>query len=456
MDLSFSFQPLQQQKLSLTPNMLYSLQILRAPLYELQSVLLPIVYENPLLDMEEGVPEPGEPTDISLDHAEPAPVEFAYSEFEPYTRRTEASEPLPEYLELSKQEQTFQELLEEQLLGLPLDDQMQILCRYIIQCLNRRGYLDVPTETLAQELRLDNFTVAQALFAVQMLQPAGVGARSLSECLMLQLAQTTHFCKETVKLISEGLPLLARNDKKAIAALLGCDFATAEQTCAIVRGLNPSPASGYGTGEQGGTILPDAYVSTEKNGFSVRMNDRRIPRLSLNNEYQALLRETSDEELCTYLRTNLNNAKSLMQALDNRTRTLERILNVILVRQQDFFAHRGALKPMRMSQVAGELGMHVSTVSRAVQNKYVHGCFGTIAIKELFSGGIEGSDGSVETPDSVCIRIRQCIAAEDAANPLSDEALRIALKGYGIELSRRTVAKYRESMSIPSSRLRKQ
>ncbi len=454
MELSFSFQPQQQQKLSLTPSMLHSLQILRAPLYELQAVLMPIVYENPMLEMEERVPESEDTADVSIDLADTTAVEFSYADSEPYTPRKEAKERPSEYPAMLKQEQTFQEMLEEQLLGLPLTEQMQMLCRYIVQCLNRRGYLDIPTQTLAQELKTDDFTVTQAVYAVQLLQPTGVGARSLSECLMLQLAQTAHFCRETVKLVSEGLPLLARNDKKAIAELLDCDPATAEQACAVVRSLNPSPASGYATGEQDGVVLPDAYISVEKNGFGVRMNYRGIPRLTIHTEYQSLLHETTDEQLRAYLRTNLNNAKAIVQALDSRTQTLERILNAIILRQPGFFAKKSALLPMRMSQVADELGLHVSTVSRAVQNKYIHCSFGTIAIKKLFSSGIESGNGNVETPDSVCIRLRQCIAAENAANPLSDEALRIALRGYGIEISRRTVAKYRESMGIPSSRLR--
>lgn len=449
MDMSYSFQPQLQQKLSLTPAMLHSLQILRAPLAELQEVLLPIVYENPLLEMREPVSE------SSADFPErPLSVSFSYEESEANAFHGSAEVHGTDYAALVKREQTFQEMLEEQLLGLPLTEQMHMLCRYIIQNLNRRGYLDIPTAALAQELSLDESVVMQAVYAVQMLHPAGVGARTLSECLLLQLAQTHHFCKETVTLISRGLPYLARNDKKSIARLLDCDAETAERACAVVLALNPSPASGYETGEDSGTVVPDAYIREEYDGFSVCMNGRGIPQLTLSQDYLALLRKTTDEQLHAYLRSNLNQAKSVLQALDGRTQTLSRILTCILRRQVDYFRQRGPLLPMRMSQIAEELDLHISTVSRAVQNKYIHCNFGTIAIKDLFGGGIESSGGSVQTPDAVCMRLRQCIAAEDPAAPLSDEALRIALKGYGIDLSRRTIAKYRESMSIPSSRLR--
>ncbi len=459
---SFFQEQAQRQQLALNAGVLQSLEILRVPLQELNELVTQNIYENPLLD---------------IDHAQ----ETANEDFSPVPL-TELAEEIPpeelpdnaptlvsvreiwrpgEYSEgidpaaLSGAEPSFEEMLLEQIGALKLDEGFAELCRYLVACLDRKGYLEEDPADIAEELHCPVFDVMQALYLLQDLQPVGVGARSLQECLVLQLVQSRHFNPATLKLVKEGLALLAADDLPAIAKLLGLGREAAREVCEVVRGLHPIPSQGYYTGEKNLSIIPDAAIKREGRGFAIVMNDSTVPRLALSTEYSSMLATVDDAGTKAYLQEKMGEARQLIKAVDNRERTIVRILRQIVDMQPQFFDDGMTLAPMSMAAVAEALELSNSTVSRAVQGKYIICAAGTVELKSLFSPGVQAGQGEALSASFIKMQMKKLLDGEDAKKPLSDEDLRAALQVMNIDISRRTVAKYREAMDIPSSSRRR-
>ncbi len=445
----------QKQQLILSAGMLQSLEILRMPLWELKELISQSISENPLLEFEEADPagdlpaaaSPPPQEDTADDEA--ADVPSPVREFDSIWK-TAAPEGL-DPLALQSREISFADLLLEQIGTQPVAGRIKPLCQYLVYCLNRRGYLAEDPRDIAEELGVPLFDVMQALYLLQSLSPAGVGAQNLQECLILQLAAGPHFNSHTIRLVKEGLPLLAQNNLPAITKLLGTDKKTAQATCDTIRGLNPIPSQGYYTGETAAPVIPDAVIEREGDVVHITMNDRVLPRLELNTHYCQLLEQTSDAPTKEYLQAHLQGANTLIHSVQSRGKTLVRILGEVVRRQPRYFLDGQVLEPMLMSEIAEALDLHTSTVSRAVQGKYISCAGGVVALKSLFSAGIRSQSGSALAPSTIKARIQKLIDAEAKSAPLSDEDIRSALQLSHIELSRRTVAKYREEMGIPAS-----
>lgn len=438
-----------QQKLALTQTMRQSLACLQLSAFELNALVQNAALSNPLLDVQRAdyyetpfPSEPDAPEKLELREAEdwglPAAAQDADGFGEPVTRSA-----------------TFREYLEEQIGQMRyLDQETLSLCRYLIGCLDSRGYLDCPLEELAQELGCPLFSLEQALFAVQMLDPPGVGARSLSECLILQLAQGKLFDHLTLAIARDGLELLGKRDYGALAAMLGVSVREARHAAEKVRALNPVPARGFSGGEQIAYIAPDAAFSVQQGTLTVTLNRRILPRLSVNGEYSALLTASSDPEVQHYVQEKIAEANALIRSVQARCDTLLRLLTFIADTQRDYF-RGGDLLPMTMQQAAQALGLSTSTVSRAAQNKYVTFSGRVVPLRSFFSASVRSVTDHDVSAQTVKQRIRRIVGAEDAASPLSDEEIRSALEAHGIAVSRRTVAKYRAALGIPSSERRK-
>ena len=458
----------QTQQLMLTQAMRQSLHILQLPLLELREYVTEAAAENPLLEVDcpEGevalVPEREEGFEPDNPHN---PEDF-FGSAEPWAghwqtggsqRRADEGQPLDagELADRSAREEKLSDVLNEQLLGLGLPRQTEEICRYLIDCLNGDGYLDFPLEELAREMGCTVFAAEQALYFLQSLQPAGVGARSLQECLILQLARGKDFNADTLTLVKEGLPLLARHDMAGLEKLLKASPARVRAAAAAVAALEPLPARGYGASGPTHYILPDATVRRTRTGLTAELNSALEPRARLDEENCRLLRESRDPGSAAYLKSHLAAAGDLIQGLENRKSTLQRILNCVLEGQKEYFLSAAPLAPLTMEQVAERLGMNVSTVSRAVQGKYLSFGGGVLPLRSLFSVALPGSAGSGLTPASVKLQLRALVEAEDPQKPLSDEALAQVLAQKGMEISRRTVAKYRQELEIPSSAQRR-
>lgn len=451
----------QTQRLQLSVQMRQSLQVLQLPLQELHDFVQQQLLENPLLELNP--PTPAEAEDPFADQQlHTAEDEYWEKREDSYADQTDNSWPEdPTFMfgsystrAYQKNQQSLRTLLQEQLYALTLPPAQQQLCLYLIDSLNERGYLDGSIEELAREIDAPAFEMEQALFILQSLEPAGVAARNLTECLLLQLATGPHFNAATVKLVKCGLPLLAQNNMQALAKLLGVSPAQAQQAAAAVRNLTPVPARGYYTGEDEANVIPDALVVKEGEGFRVMMNRRALPNLAINQEYCKLLAGAENKDAREYLKQKEQDANTLIQSVEGRQNTLKNIIECIVQKQPRFFKCGGGLTPLTLQDVAEELGLHVSTVSRAVRGKYVVCSCGTIALKTVFGGGFSASSGEV-SGTVVRKMLQKCIEDEDAAKPLSDEALGQKLAAMGIEISRRTVAKYRQQMGYPSASKRK-
>ena len=441
------------QKLVLTQNMRQSLDCLQLSAPELSEYVQEIALSNPLLDVQAPTYyETQLPSETAPSEREAAEVRESDA-WQGVSAGRGGGDTPSDFTAFLVREKTFRDHLNEQIGQMKLvDDALLRLCRFLIDCLDERGYLDCPLEDLAREFDLPLFSLEQALFAVQMLDPPGVGARSLSECLTLQLAQSRSFDALTLTIARDGLELLSRRDYNGLAALLGVSTGEAKEAAAKILALNPIPSRSFAGSEQIAYVAPDAVFSMQQGHLVIELNERILPRLSVNAEYSAL--STSDDpEVQRYVKEKLSEAQALIKGVHTRCDTLLQLIRLIADEQHDYFCSGGELAPITMQQVAEKMGMSTSTVSRAAQNKYIQFQGRTIPLRSFFTTAIR-SDAAVSS-HAVKQRIRSLIQAEDPASPLSDEALRLALSALGVEVSRRAVAKYRTSMDIPASSQRK-
>ena len=439
------------QKLLLTQAMRQSLDCLQLSAPELNEYVQEIALSNPLLDVQ--TPTYYE-TELPSERVSPEREAIELRGEDTWRGVLRSTEDAPDFTAYLAREKTFRDYLSEQVGQMKLvDDELLRLCRFLIDCLDERGYLDCPLEELSKEFGIPLFSLEQALYAVQMLDPPGVGARSLSECLILQLAQGRTFDPLALAIARDGLELLGKRDYGALAAMLGVGAAEAKQAAAKVLALEPIPSRSFAGSEPTTYIAPDAVFSVQQGQVTVELNEHILPRLSVNAEYAALLTVSDDGEVQHYVRGKLAEARALIKGVHTRCDTLLQLLTLIAAGQKDFFCGSGTLAPVTMQQLAEKMDVSTSTVSRAVQNKYIQFQGKIIPIRSFFTTAIR-TDAAVSS-HSVKQRIRSLIHAEDPSAPLSDEALRLALSALGIEVSRRAVAKYRMAMDIPSSSQRK-
>ena len=335
-----------------------------------------------------------------------------------------------------------------------LDTKMLRLCRYIVGCLSRSGYLEVPLEEIAASLGLKYSDAEQALYAVQALDPPGTGARNAAECLLLQLAAGDHFNETNVHLVRFGLELLAQADYDKLAAVLGVSVTEAFQAAEAIRSLNPIPSSGFYTGESECCTVPEAEISVDGGGIFVQINRDYLPGIGICREYLPLVDHPMYTRQQEYLKRNLSAAKEMILSVEKRESTLKSILELIIRKQKNYFLSGAPIEPCTMSEAAAALGVSVSTVSRGIKDKYILFNKRCIPMKAFFSVPVSAANEKV-TQGQIRIILKKLIKAENPENPLSDAELCLAFERAGITLSRRTVAKYRSMESIPPQSQRK-
>ena len=440
------------QKLVLTQTMRQSLDCLQLSAPELAEYVQEVALSNPLLDVQ------------SPTYYETAlPSEASASERgTPDVRETDSwrgvtssgMEEVQDFTAFLTREKTFRDHLTEQIGQMKLvDDELLRLCRFLIDCLDERGYLDCPLAELSREFDIPLFSLEQALFAVQMLDPPGVGARNLSECLTLQLAQDRSLDPLALKIARNGLEMLGKRNFSGLAVLLGVSVNEAKAAASKVLALNPIPSRSFAGSEQIAYVAPDAEFSVQQGQLVIELNERILPRLSVNAEYAALMNTSDDPEVQRYVKEKLSEAQALIKGVHTRCDTLIQMLTLIGREQHGFFCGGEALLPVTMQQLSEKMGVSTSTVSRAAQNKYIQFQGRIIPVRSFFTTAIR-PDAAVSS-HAVKQRLQSLIRAEDPSAPLSDEALRLTLSALGIEVSRRAVAKYRAEMDIPSSFQRK-
>lgn len=442
----------QTQRQTLSPQMIQNMEVLQMPAQELLEHVQAVLQENPVLELQEHYdpPEAGDDLRRRLEWLEAADPQNG-----PYHRQDwEGDDPLEGRAAAQDGRETLYAHLLAQLDGLALDGETAACARALAASLDRNGWLEEDLSALARELGCAPETAERALAAVQSLDPAGVGARSLSECLLLQLARSRPEDRLAQRIAQSHLDELAKGRYGAIARALGAGQEQVRRACGVIRSLEPRPGRAFAAGWEGPVyITPDVVVTRAAGRLEAQPNERFFPALSVSPYYARLLRESGDAQVRDYLGGKLRQAQWLIQAVDQRRATLMACVGCLLEAQEEFFRlGPGHLKPLTMAQAARRMGVHESTVSRAVSGKYLQCAMGTYPLSFFFSrrlGAEEG--GGAACADRARALIKELIAQEDKGRPLSDEKLCRLMARQGCALSRRTVAKYRDELGIPAA-----
>jgi RNA polymerase sigma-54 factor len=444
-----SLQLSQTQKLAMTPELRQAIYILQLNAYELGQYLNDQVLSNPLLEfIDPPWEEPAGigPADRLPDWLDSLPDRMEYAGEAPI-RDDRESDPLA----FASRPATLIESLTRQYRMMVSDPETLRLGLAIIDSLDERGYLGVALSEILHQYRVHPALGEKVLRLVQSLEPAGVAARDLAECLMLQLQSLGELTPLTRAVVDGHLEDIAAGRLLKIAHDLGISMAEAESVADLIRSLDPKPGSAVGGMEGNRYILPDLFVEKVMGDYVVIVNDTASPRLRLSPFYQQVLREAQEGEAGKYVKEHLSRALWLIKSVEQRRLTLQRITEAVVDLQHDFFEFGiEALKPLTLQQVASVVGVHESTVSRATGSKYAQTPRGLFSLKFFFTSGVMSQGGEIAA-ESVQRLIRDLVTAEDSLHPLSDQGLVESLKERGVYLSRRTVTKYREAAQIPSS-----
>ena len=338
-----------------------------------------------------------------------------------------------------------------------ISDEIRDAAEMIIGNLDEDGYLTASLDEMAAMGDQSREQLDEALKAVHSLEPAGVGARDLRECLLLQLESLNAKGSVAWQIVANHLRLLETRQYRELAKVLGRPAEHIEIAVKLIKRLNPRPGLRY-SGPGARIIEPDVYLIKDGDQWVIQMNDEEIPQLRLNSQYRKMLDRDNGatKEVRDYVRERYTSAIQLMKNIEQRKQTILKVCESIVRRQGDFLAQGlDYLKPMMIKEVAEEVGVHPSTVSRAVANKYVHTPQGVFELRYFFSEAVQGPSGSGTPLLLLKRRVKKMIEEEDAAHPLTDEQITAMLQASGIQVTRRTVAKYREDMKIPSTHQRR-
>ena len=348
---------------------------------------------------------------------------------------------------------TLHEHLQVQLDLATADPAERLIGRFVIDAINEAGYLSETVDTIAERLATEPRFVERVLALVHGFEPAGIGARSLAECLRLQLEERGRFDPCMEALIGR-LDLVARRDLPALKRICGVDDEDLAEMLAELRALDPKPGRCFGAAPLD-VLIPDVFVRPAPGGtWLVELNADALPRVLVNQNYYArVARGAARDADRAFLSECLQSANWLTRSLEQRARTILKVASEIVRQQDGFFAHGvSALRPLNLKTIAEAIGMHESTVSRVTSNKSIATTRGTFEMKYFFTASIPGAAGAeAHSSEAVRHRIKQMIDQEPAGDVLSDDALMQRLKGEGVDIARRTIAKYRDSLRIPSS-----
>ncbi|MGE5865625.1 MAG: RNA polymerase factor sigma-54 [Rhizobacter sp.] len=499
------------QHLALTPQLQQSIRLLQLSTLELHQEVEQMLEQNPFLDVEEDAATPFEPlaerltatervaereteraaesptADAAEDTAGVDTAEFGATEREDWENGTERDDfdgirELPSSSSSSSSQgdnddfepqdrnpagPSLQDHLRSQLLGMRLSPEDAAAVHVLIESLNDDGYLDDPLEEIAaqlaeadedRELLLERLQVA--LKWLQNMDPLGVGASNLGECLAIQLRALPRCEAQTIAIIicKQHLELLARRDMKKLMAATGADEELIKAAQALIVQLEPKPGRRFARAEAN-IIVPDVIVQKSGRNWKVVLNPDVMPKLRINDLYAQAIRQNrgaGGSGAGAALSSRLQEARWFMKNIQQRFDTIQRVSQAIVERQKSFFTHGEiAMKPLVLREIADELGLHESTISRVTTAKYMATMFGTFELKYFFGSSLNTEAGGNASSTAVRALIKQLVAAEDPSKPLSDSQLSRMLEEQGIQVARRTVAKYREALRIAPANLRR-
>lgn len=357
------------------------------------------------------------------------------------------------------QEETLEEHLLAQINTQRLRHEVSLAAEFAVKSLDVNGYLKETPESISRLTGIDMEYTKEAVSLLKTLDPAGVGASDLGECLKIQLTAAENPNETAIAIVTGCLDELAKNQLKSIAKKLGVTLDDVVAAVKEIKSLNPRPSRGFSTNESLSYITPDAYIyKNADGGYDITLNDYYSPSLKINSYYKTIVKNSDSAEAKEYINDKLSQAQWVIKCIDKRNSTLLSTLGLIVSIQKDFFdSGTASLVPMKLSDISEKLGVHESTVSRAIRDKYIQCSWGIFPISRFFSSSLakKGEENAEISQDSVKQRIKEIIDNEDKKKPLSDRAIGEMLEKDGITISRRTVAKYREAMDIPGTSVRK-
>ncbi|MEW5807466.1 MAG: RNA polymerase factor sigma-54 [Acidobacteriota bacterium] len=459
------------QKLIMTPSLQQAIKLLQMSKLELQEEISQELVENPVLEetIDEGVSlETAKKYEVD-GAAPPKERESDETDYEAFFRNLEDSW-VPEYQREEKEDTpTFENVLTKpstladhllwQLHMTSLSQEQKEIGEVIIGNLDEDGYLKATREEIRDSGNFQMEDIEKTLMLIQEFDPVGVAARDLTECLKIQLRIFGIEDRAVYEIVERHLDKLQKKHYRELASILGCTMKKLESYIEIIKGLEPKPGRKYST-EKSHYVIPDVYVFKVEDEWVIQLNDEGLPKLRISPMYRRMAERGSYEdqnEAKEFVRNKLRSAFRLIKSLEERQRTIYKVARSIVNFQRNFLDHGiERLKPMVLRDVAEDIGVHESTVCRVVNNKYMHTPRGLFEMKFFFHSGLASSEGEDVSSLAVKNSIKQLIDQEDPKKPLSDSNIAKILSTRGLKIARRTVAKYRENLRIPSSNIRRQ
>lgn len=437
----------QKQELKLTPQMLQSMEILQMSTQELEAYLQELVQENPAAELSEPEERPDEGEELWRRMQSLADLDNQNRQY--VTADREELDPLAQIGTDGGLEDTLLLHLSRQLERSQAPTLVLRGAQFLAACLDDAGYLRESVGSLSQAVGLPIAVLEEGLRLLQTLDPAGVGARDLSQCLELQLRRRGE-TGIALAIVQRGLDRLARRQYRALAQELGVSQREVLRAEEQIRALEPRPGAAFAAREEPGYLVPDLVVLQGESGLEVHIQENRLPGIHLSSYYCDMYRDNPDPEVRQYLNGKIRQAQWTIQAVEQRRTTLLQCAQALVRRQQAFFqSPRGSLSPLRLSDVAAELSIHESTVSRAVREKYLQCARGIYPLSFFFAREVGTGEG--QSAHEIKNQLLRMIQEEDKSHPCSDQKLCQLLSEGGYTISRRTVAKYREELGIPSA-----
>jgi RNA polymerase sigma-54 factor len=470
---SLSLNQSQRMQMVLAPQLRQSLEMLQVPILELHTMIQKEMEQNPTL--EELAPEgpvleieqnPGEKDDTSemafdkefevLAKLDDEWRDYFFQDIDNRPGSSEAQEKHQFLMDSLPQRESLQEHLMKQLTMTDLSAVDQQIGEMIIGSINDDGYLTASVKEMVDTTPFDSEHIENVLLTIQDFHPVGVGATDLRDCLLLQLERLGKADSLAGDIVRDHLELLAAHKTDKLAKALKVSSDEVKAAAAFIATLDPTPGQAFSE-TTSAYVIPEVVVRKMEGKYVVILNDDRLPHLRISRHYRELMEnENTTREVKTYIRDKLRSSAFLLKSIDQRQRTIYKIASEIVNQQSDFLEHGVShLRPLTMAAVADAVGVHETTVSRAVNQKYMRTPIGTFEMKYFFNPGLKTSSGNDISNKTVKDIIKAIVDDEDIQAPLSDIAIMGILKDRGIKVARRTVAKYRDMMKIPPSHLRK-
>lgn len=477
MKLGFDLHLEQSQKLVMTPELIQAIQILQYNAQDLEKYIDEQLLTNPILETDNSEKKSADDeymastdsvNEVQAEKPSKKDEEFDWSEYLQQREYDDISYRTFEYSNKDNEEEytydqyattdvTLSEHLMYQLQFADLKRGCRQVGKYVIESLDQNGYLTQSIEEISGHLNLPLEKIEEVVETIQTFEPAGVGARNLKECLLIQLKNNGYDEEEIETIVNDHLEDLAANRLSLIAKSVGMSIEMVQELADVIKGLEPKPGRQFSSDNETKYIVPDVIIEKVDGEYVITVNESSIPHLIVSPYYKKILKDADKESnISQFLTGRLNSALWLIKSIEQRRQTIYNVVEAIVKYQMDFFEKGDKyLKSLTLKKIADDVGIHESTVSRSISGKYMQTPKGVFEIKYFFSSGVSSSQEGDLSSNSIKAFIKEMLDSEDATSPYSDQKMAEILQKKGIDISRRTVAKYRDEMGVLSSSKRR-